>query len=309
MKRRFAILVMILLATVAVALFLGPTKATEGVLLQLRLPRVLLGSLVGVALAVAGAIFQGLLRNPLADPYILGTSSGASLGVFLAGFLHLRSPLALYGMAWALALASIAAVYRIALTQGQAPVQTLVLAGVIVATFLNALVFLGISLFYKEAFSTLFFLLGTLTEYDPRLLTVSAVLIVTASAAACFLAADLNVLSQGEDTAFHLGIDPERIKRWLFLIASVLVSAAVAASGMIGFVGLMVPHVMRLILGPDHRWLLPGSALGGAVLLVSMDALARTVAQPVEIPVGVLTALGGTPFFIYLLKTKKAEIF
>jgi len=294
---------------VSAALWIGPSETTRAVLLHIRLPRVLLGLLVGMALAVAGTIYQGLLRNPLADPYFLGTSSGASIGVVLAAALHLASPLWLYSFAFLCSLAAIAVVYRIAETHGRVPVQTLILAGIVVSTFINALVFLVFSLFYRQSFMTLFFLLGTLTEADPLLVKISGVVIPAVIATAWYFARDLNILSQGEENARHLGIDPERTKRVLFLLASILVGSAVAVSGMIGFVGLMVPHILRLLLGPDHRELIPGSALGGAVLLVVMDTLARTAASPVEIPVGVVAALAGTPFFIYLLKRKKGEVF
>jgi iron complex transport system permease protein len=262
-----------------------------------------------MGLAVAGVIFQGMLRNPLADPYILGTSSGASLGVLVGSFLHWHSVFSLYAAAFFFAVASIVVVYRIAQVHGKAPVQTLILAGVVVSTFLNALVFLGFSLFYRESFSTLFFLLGSLTEGNPLLLKISGSFILGGILVAGYFARDLNVLSQGDQTAHHLGIDPERTKVILFIAASVLVAASVAAAGMIGFIGLIVPHIMRLIIGPDHRVLIPGSALGGGLLLVWMDVVARTAAAPVEIPVGVVAALAGTPFFIYLLKRKKGEVF
>lgn len=291
------------------AVQLGPVKATPEILWQLRLPRVALGAIVGMALAAAGVIFQALLRNSLADPYILGTSSGASLGVLLAGLLRWHSPFRLYGMALGCALGSIAVVHRISRANGKTPVQTLILSGVLVSTFLNALVFLGVSLFFKETFSTLFFLMGTLTEGEPWLIRISGVLVFFSLAAAWRMATDLNLMSLGDEPAHHLGLDPERTRRWFFLIASLMVSAAVAVSGMIGFIGLMAPHIMRLLIGPDHRTLLPASALGGAILLVWMDAGARTLAAPVEIPVGILAALAGTPFLIYLLRKKKEEVF
>ncbi len=300
----------LLLAMAALSsLFLGPATTTRDIVFQLRLPRVAAGILVGLALATAGALYQGLLRNPLADPFILGTSSGASLGVLAAAFCHWHSPIALYSLAMLFAFLSIGAVFRISQVDGRSPVQTLVLAGVVVSTFLNALVFLGFSLFFKESFSTLFFLLGTLAQYDPVLLKISALLIALGIALACVLAPSLNVLSQGEETARQLGLHPEKIKWLLFITASALVAGAVAMSGMIGFIGLIVPHSVRLLTGPDHRRLIPASALGGALLLVILDVAARTLAAPREIPVGVLAALCGTPFFIYLLKKKKGEMF
>jgi iron complex transport system permease protein len=302
-------LALLLLGSVFIALHLGAVHATPEILWHLRVPRVLMGVFVGAALALAGVVFQGLLRNPLADPYVLGSSSGASLGVLVAGILHARSSFTLYASCILFSLAAILSVHRIARVGDRTPVQTLILSGVIVSTFLNSLVFLGVSLFYKEAFSTLFFLLGTLAETDPALLRISAALITAAALGIAWLARDLNALSQGDATAFHLGIDPEKTRSLLFFFSSVLVAASVASAGMIGFVGLIVPHILRLIVGSDHRVLLPASALGGALLLVCVDAAARTVVAPVEIPVGVLTALIGTPFFVYLLKKKKGEVF
>ncbi len=302
-------LLALMLVVIACVLFVGPSVTTRAVLLELRLPRVLLGVLVGMALATAGTIYQGLLRNPLADPYFLGTSSGASIGVVIAAALHFPSPVWLYGFAFIFSILAILIVYRMAETQGRVPIQTLILSGIVVTTFINALVFLIFSLFYRQSFMTLFFLLGTLTEADPLLLKISCVVIPSTILAVWYFARDLNVLSQGEESAQHLGLDPEKIKRLLFLLASILVGSAVAVSGMIGFVGLMVPHILRLIVGPDHRHLVPASALGGALLLIVMDTVARTAAAPIEIPVGVVAALAGTPFFIYLLKRKKGDVF
>jgi iron complex transport system permease protein len=309
MTKRAVWLFLIAVGLAVAAIYIGPAQNTSDILWQLRIPRVLLALCVGMALATAGVIFQGVLRNPLADPYVLGTTSGASLGIMLASFFHLRAALWLYLFAFLFSIGTLAVIYRIARTQGRAPVQTLILAGVVVSTFLNALVFLWFSLFYRESSSTLFFLLGTLTEGDPLLLKISGALTLSSVAIAWYFARDLNVLSQGDSVAFHLGIDPEKIRGLLFMVASLLVASAVAVSGMIGFVGLIVPHLLRLVFGPDHRILIPASAVGGAVLLIWMDVGARTLAAPIEIPVGVVTALAGTPFFIYLLKKKKGEVF
>lgn len=306
--RMVAVLALLACAMIA-ALALGPAKNSSLVVWQLRAPRILLGALVGMALGTAGTLYQGLLRNPLADPYFLGTSSGASIGIVMAGILHWRSPLGLYLLSFVFALASVALVYRIARTQGRVPIQTLILAGVLVSTFINAVIFLLFSLFYRQSFMTLFFLLGTLTEGNVTLLKVSSGLIPSVIVGSWYFGRDLNALALGEEDARHLGVNPEKIKALLFTLASVLVAAAVAVSGMIGFVGLMVPHILRLIVGPDHRVLIPASAVGGALLLVAMDTVARTAAAPLEIPVGVVAALAGTPFFIYLLKRKKGEVF
>ena len=304
--RRLLFLLLVTAALAAISVFIGPVPTTSPVILwHVRLPRVLLAVLVGAGLAGAGTGFQGVLRNPLADPYILGTSSAAAAGVMTAAMLGVRHYAALYIFSLGFALLSIVIVTRIAGTNGRTPVQTLVLAGVIVSLFFNAAVFLFFSIFYRESFSILFYLLGTLTEGDPVLITISGLMVGAGLLVNWFFARELNLLTQGEEAAFHLGVDVERAKRILFIAASVMVAGSVAVAGMIGFVGLIVPHMMRLILGPDHRLLIPASALGGALFLIIADALARTLTPPLEIPVGALTALFGSPYFIFLLRKKQ----
>jgi iron complex transport system permease protein len=280
-------LILLGVATVTVslvALFLGPVGFPDSnIFLNVRLPRVLLGLFVGSGLAASGATFQGVLRNPLADPFILGTSSAATVGVILANLLGWHSYYGLYFMALGAAFASIVFVYRIAQTDGRAPIQTMVLSGVVVSLFLNSLVFVFFSIFFRESFTILFYLLGTLTSGDHWLIGISASIIVVGLAVVWVLSRELNALTQGEETAFHLGIEVEAMKRILFVAASSMAAAAVAVAGMIGFVGLVVPHMMRLIVGPDHRYLIP----------------------PLEIPVGALTALLGAPYFLYLLRRRK----
>ena len=300
-----ALLVMTILVGAA-GLFIGPVSEASSVIIwQIRLPRVLLAILVGFGLAGAGAVYQGVLRNPLADPFILGTSSAATAGVMLAGVLGLRNYLGLYPMSLGFAVLSIFIVYRIARVNGRAPIQTIILAGVIVSLFFNAVVFVFFSVFYRESFTILFYLLGTLTEGEPTLIAVSGSIIMAGVFLSWILSRELNVLTQGEDTAYHLGIDVEKAKKILFVTASAMVAAAVSVAGMIGFVGLIVPHMMRIIVGPDHRLLIPASAMGGAIFLVLTDALARTLVPPLEIPVGALTALLGSPYFVYLLRQKQ----
>ena len=302
-------LILLSAATVTVslvALFLGPMGFPDrNIFVNVRLPRVLLGLFVGGGLAASGATFQGVLRNPLADPFILGTSSAATVGVILANLLGWRSYYGLYFMALGAAFASIVFVYRIAQTDGRAPIQTMVLSGVVVSLFLNALVFVFFSIFFRESFTILFYLLGTLTSGDHWLIGISGSIIVVGLAVVWVLSRELNALTQGEETAFHLGIEVEAMKKILFVAASSMTAAAVAVAGMIGFVGLVVPHMMRLIVGADHRYLIPASALGGASILLLTDAAARTLIPPLEIPVGALTALFGAPYFLYLLKRRK----
>jgi len=304
---RSVLLLCVATAVVAVlALFLGPMGIPDrNILYHVRLPRVLLGLFVGSGLAASGAAFQGVLRNPLADPFILGTSSAATVGVIVANLLGWHSYYALYFMALGAAFASIVFVYHIAQTNGRAPIQTMVLSGVIVSLFLNALVFVFFSIFFRESFTILFYLLGTLTSGDHWLISISGTIIAIGFVVVWVLSRELNALTQGEETAFHLGIEVESMKKILFVAASSMAAAAVAVAGMIGFVGLVVPHMMRLIVGPDHRYLIPASALGGASILLLTDAAARTLVPPLEIPVGALTALLGAPYFLYLLKRRK----
>lgn len=300
------LLLVVLIGVAIAALFIGPVPgASATILWEIRFPRVVLALLVGFGLAGAGAVFQGVLRNPLADPFILGTSSAATAGVMLAGLWAPDHYAALYFMSLSFALLSIFLVYRIARMNGKVPIQTIILAGVIVGLFFNAVVFVFFSIFYRESFTILFYLLGTLTEGNAALVAISGAVIVAGLAVTWLFSRELNALTQGEEAAFHLGVEVETAKRILFVSASAMVAATVSVAGMIGFVGLIVPHMMRLIVGPDHRFLIPASAMGGAVLLILTDAIARTLVPPLEIPVGALTALLGSPYFIYLLRQKQ----
>ena len=305
-REKILLLTLLLVVCSGISIFLGPVGEVDWNIIQkIRLPRVFLAIIVGFGLATAGAVLQGVLRNPLADPFILGTSSAATAGVMLAGLVGLRSrPYAVYFFALAFALFSILLVYKIAQTQGKTPVQTLILAGVVVSLFFNAWVFVFFSVFHRENHNVLFFLLGTLTEGNNLKIWISSFLIVAGIIVSWILSRDLNLLTQGEAAAFHLGLPVEVSKKVLFVTASTMVAASVAVAGMIGFVGLITPHLMRMIIGPDHKKLIPASALAGAIFLVLADALARTVYIPLEIPVGAVTALVGSPYFVYLLRTR-----
>ncbi len=309
MKRSVSALLSLLALTFVVGvvcLFVGPVQSANwDVIWEIRLPRVLLGLVVGSGLAGAGAVLQGVLRNPLADPFILGTSSAATAGVMAAGLLGFRRDISLYAMALLFAVLSIVLVYRIARTGGKTPVQTIILAGVIVSLFFNAVVFLVFSLYHQGSYSVLYYLLGTLTEGSSVKLSLSGGIILLGLAVTWALSGELNLLTQGEDAAFHLGVEVETAKRVLFVAASAMVAGAVAVAGLIGFVGLIVPHIIRMTVGPDHRFLIPASALGGATVLILADAAARTAFPPIEIPVGALTALLGSPYFIYLLRRRQ----
>ena len=288
----------------------GPQPADARIIRRVRLPRVLLAMVVGVALAVCGVAFQGLLRNPLADPFILGTSSGAALAatIFIAtGLAHrLGGPLLLPAASFVGSLIALTAVYLLARTGGHVPVEVLLLAGVIVNAFLFALVLLVLALAELEAIEILLWLMGSLAlGAQPGLLTVVAVLVLVGSAAVWAMARDLDAMSLGEEQAGLLGVATENLKRRLFVVVSVVVGAAVSVSGIIGFVGLIVPHIARLLVGAAHRILVPTAALLGALFLVVADTVARTALSPDEMPVGVVTALAGAPFFLALLRKRK----
>jgi iron complex transport system permease protein len=286
----------------------GSTAAT--ILLEVRLPRIALAAVVGAALAVSGTAFQGLLRNPLADPFILGTSSGAAfaatLVIALGGARGAASSWLLPGASFGGAFLALVAVYALARTHGRVPVETLLLSGVIVNAFLFALVLLVLALARVEAVEILLWLMGSLSlAVRPGLVGAGAAIVLLASIAIWTMARDLDAMSLGEEQAAHLGVATEGLKRRLFVVVSLLVGAAVSVSGIIGFVGLIVPHLARMVVGAAHRVLLPASALLGAVVLVVADTVARSALPAQELPVGVVTALLGAPFFIVLLRRRK----
>jgi iron complex transport system permease protein len=300
-------------------LMLGQSSAISSdygmIVIDIRLPRILLAIFVGASLAVAGTSFQALLRNPLADPYVLGVSSGAALGAVLALIAepHLALPASLSVLLTPLgaflgAVATIAAVYILGRRQGQIDSSTLLLAGIISASFLSAIImFLMTTLSGRDLHGMEFWLMGDLSiSLQQSLRWVLGVGFVVASGAIYTTAADLNLLLAGEKEAMHLGVDIPRVRLVVYIAASVLTGLAVSVSGAIGYVGLLVPHVMRLIFGSDHRILIPTAAFGGAIALVIADTLARTVVAPSELPVGAMTALAGAPLFIYLLRRRLA---
>jgi iron complex transport system permease protein len=291
---------------------LTPTwsQAEQTIILHVRAPRILLAACVGAALAVAGTIFQALLRNPLADPYVLGISGGAAVGVMLATMTGLNTmafglsslPMA----AFAGALSTILLVYQVARVEGVLPTHTLLLAGVIVSAFCTAvMMFLSSVVSADRLQGVLFWIMGDLGTAEFQLLAPVIVYLFIGCGLVYVQAWTLNVMTLGEDTALQLGIEVERSKRLLFVAGSLITGAAVSLSGMIGFVGLIIPHVGRMLVGPDHRVLLPTAALLGSVLLMIADTVARSVIAPVELPVGVVTALVGAPWFIYLLRRRR----
>jgi iron complex transport system permease protein len=285
------------------------------IVVDIRLPRILLAVVVGASLSVAGTSFQALLRNPLADPYVLGISSGAAVGSILALMIENEISLSpeLAGLITPLgaflgAAITIAAVYFLGRREGQIDSTTLLLGGIITASFLSALImFLMSTLAGSNLRGVSYWLMGSLSTLPPRsLLYTLGIGFLVAAGAIYTTASDLNLLLAGEKEAMHLGVDVPRVRIVVYIAASLLTGFAVSVSGTIGYVGLLVPHAMRMIFGADHRMLIPASALGGAIALVIADTIARTVVAPSELPVGAVTALVGAPFFIYLLRRKLA---
>jgi len=287
----------------------------EVIIWQLRLPNVVAAAFVGAALAVAGTLFQGMLRNPLADPFLIGTSSGAAFGASIAFVLPLDS---VYGsffswtpiFAFVGAIGTVLFVYAIARTDGRTPVVTLLLAGVVVNSVLIAVQTLVLTLIphSSSVVQSLYnWLAGSIEVVSwPPVLVVGGITIVGILLSLSF-ASVLDVFALGEESVSHLGLHSEWYKFAIVLVASLLTAAAVSISGLIGFVGLVTPHVMRLILGPKHRFLLPTTALGGAIFLVLADLLARVLVPATVLPIGIFTALVGAPFFLFLLRHRKRE--
>jgi iron complex transport system permease protein len=299
----------ITIGSVVDALLGRPTESTVSTIVwQIRLPRLVLGLLVGAALAVAGAAMQGFFQNPMADPYIVGVSSGAALGATCGMVFRLDfwvfglSPIPL--LAFAGALGTTFLVYALALRGGRVPVMLLLLIGVAVGALAAAATSFLMLIGDEDTRLVLFWLLGSLSsrrwDHVRMVLPYVAIGIVVI----WVYARDLNVLLLGEETAQHTGVEVERVKRIVLTAAALLAAAAVSVSGIVGFVGLVIPHLLRLLIGPDHRRLIPMSALAGAALVVLADILARTLIAPSEIPIGIITSALGCPFFLFLISRR-----
>ena len=279
---------------------------------NIRLPRVLFGAIVGAALSTAGAAFQGMFKNPMADPYIIGISSGAALGATIGIILKMDksfmniSPITL--LSFLGGIIAVFLVYNIARIKNKVPVTTLLLAGVAVGQFFTAIMSFLMVIFDNDMNKIIYWTLGSLAGkgWEPivriGLPSIIGLLLIF------MYARDLNIMLTGEESAQSLGVDVEKTKIYVLILGTFVTALSVSVSGIIGFVGLIIPHIVRLIIGPDHRILLPASALIGGIFMIFADTIARTVISPVEIPVGIITALFGGPFFIYLLKMKKRSI-
>lgn len=306
-------------ATAVLGHYLGMNNAIAArdllIIEQIRLPRVVMGMLVGGALAVSGAIMQGMFRNPLADPGLAGVSAGAGLGaaivIVLGGsiampFMAFAGFLALPLLSFVGSLVTTVALYAVSTRNGRTSVATMLLAGIAFGALAMAATGCLVYMANDHQIRDLtFWQLGSLAGATwPKAATL-ATIIVLSSAALPFMARGLNALSMGEAVAGHMGISVEALKRSGIVVVSAMTGGAVAVSGGIGFVGIVVPHILRLAIGPDHRYLLPACALLGAALLVLADALARIIVAPAELPIGIITALFGSPFFLWLLLKRR----
>lgn len=286
----------------------GLAQTYSVIIWTLRFPRVILAFLEGASLGVAGAVMQGLFRNPMADPYVLGVSSGASLGAVVG--LVVGPAIGLTGAlgSWALpaaaflgAMASIALVYSLSTRGGRTDTWTLLLSGIAVSSLVSSIIAFIMVMFRERIDEIVFWTMGALSRASWTSTGAAVPYTLPGIVVLCSYAKALNAMSFGEEPAFHMGVPVERVKKGLLWVSSLVTAGGVAFTGPIGFIGLIVPHAVRLLSGPDHRWLLPLSALMGGNALVLADLLARTIVPPREIPVGVITALFGAPFFLYLL--------
>lgn len=297
---------------VIAVLFGGGTGSQSWVIMNLRLPRVILAAMVGASLAIAGATMQGLFRNPMASPSVLGISSGAAFGAALAiilGVSWTNGSFAIPAMAFVFSFITLFLVYTVSRNRsGYVPVETLLLAGIAVGSLFSALVS-AMEYFAGEQLSgVVFWMMGGLDEASWEQVAISIVPILLGCSVIMVLARDLNAMMVGEEQAGNLGINVNRTRLVLLVAASLVTAMAVSVSGVIGFVGLIIPHVVRILVGPDHRILLPASIVSGAIFMILTDTLARTVIAPAELPVGIITSLLGAPFFIYLLMSRKKSM-
>ncbi|MFC2159771.1 FecCD family ABC transporter permease [Actinomycetota bacterium] len=286
---------------------------TLAVVSQIRLPRIFMALVVGIALASAGVIFQGLFRNPMADPFVIGVSAGgafgAAIGLFFVSSISLLNISVTTIFALIGALGTTFLVYMISSTRGKVSVVTLLLSGIALSAMLGSMTSFIMIFRANDLAKIVFWLMGGLTSASWQKLylitPVIAVLVIICS----FYMRDLNIISMGDERAAQLGVQTEKVKKTLLVFASIIAALAVSVSGIIGFVGLITPHILRLIVGPDHKILFPTSALAGGIVLLASDTLARTVLTPREIPVGIITSIVGVPFFLYLLVKSRKQVF
>ncbi len=285
------------------------SQAHQSILLYIRLPRIALAFLVGSGLSVVGTAMQGMLKNPMADPFIIGTSSGAALGAAIAIVFRFNQSILGFGAvsmtAFLGALLSTSIVYRLARLKTRVPVTTLLLAGVATGQFFSAILSFLMVIASRDVNSIVYWTLGSLSSRGWHHVALVVVPVMAGTLILMAFSKDLNLLLLGEDAAANTGVEVETVKRIILIVSTLMTAFVVSVSGIIGFVGLIVPHITRIFTGPDHRFLIPAAGLTGGVFLILTDTLSRTVIAPTELPVGILTALAGAPFFIYLLRQTK----
>nr|WP_255549591.1 iron ABC transporter permease [Thermoanaerobacter sp. CM-CNRG TB177] len=286
--------------------FGGGSETSRTIILNLRLPRVIESAVVGMGLSVVGAFFQGLLRNPMADPYVLGISSGAAFGATIAIILGFGI-FGLSFMAFVTSLMTVFFVYTISRTSTRVSMTTMLLAGIAISAFMSAIISLMMLLNHDEFSRIVFWTMGGFSLINWNSVVFSTPIIVIGSFVMYVFSRDVNAILTGEEVAEHLGVNTELVKKIILVTGSLVTATAVSVGGIIGFVGLIVPHISRLIVGPDNRVLVPFSAISGAIFLTFADLLARVILKPMEIPIGIITAAFGGPFFLYLLIKSKQK--
>ncbi len=279
---------------------------------NIRLPRILLAFVVGFGLSVVGVAMQGMLKNPMADPFIVGTSSGAAFGAAVAIVLKLNKAVGGMGIvsfcAFLGALLATSIVYSLARIKNKVPVTTLLLAGVATGQFFTAIMSFLMVISSKDVSSIIFWTMGSFSARGWSQLQLAVLPVFIGSAVIFVFSKDLNVMLLGETTAQNTGVPVERVKRYILITSALMTAVVVSVSGIIGFLGLVIPHIVRMLVGPDHKILIPSSGILGGIFLILADTLARTIIAPTEIPVGIITAIAGGPFFIYLLRKNKRMI-
>lgn len=295
--------------------FIKPINISESyytIIYNIRLPRIVLAGLVGMGLSIVGTSFQALFKNPMADPYVLGISSGAALGAAIAITLGISGSFLGFGavavMAFAGSLITAFLVYNIARVGNRTPTVTLLLAGVTVSFFLSSIISLIMVFNYKQVDKIVFWMMGSFSASSFKQVILLIPFIFIGLIIILSFSRDLNIMLTGDDTANSLGIEAEVVKKVILAVSSAVVAACVSVSGVIGFVGLIVPHIIRMLVGPNHRILIPFSAVSGAIFMIVCDTLARSLASPSEIPVGAITSFIGAPYFIYLLMKSKKKV-
>lgn len=289
--------------------FMGQETDNKVILIDIRMPRVIISAVLGAGLSVVGGVMQGVFKNPLVDSYTLGMSSGAALGAVLS----IVTGIGIFGygttgaFAFLGAVSSLFFVYHISKTKNRVSINSLLLSGVAVSYFLSSIISFIMMLNRNKIEQIVFWTMGSLSSATWQKLIFSSSFILPGILALCFFSRELNIMSLGEESAHYMGVDVEKLKYILLVICSLIVGAVVSTGGTIGFLGLVAPHIVRLIWGSDNRKLIPYSAIMGAAILMLSDALGRVLIQPSEIPVGVMTSIMGGPFFVFLLRRQKSK--